>query len=69
MKREYSMCPILTAASIVSGAFPIKTAYKPGSCMWAMRKTEKGKDGKYRTVGYRCAMAPGSDRYVDLEES
>ena len=33
-----------------------------------MRKTAMGEDGRYRTVGYRCAMATGSDRYVDLKQ-
>lgn len=68
MKREETMCPILTAAIIASDARSCTVSCDPKRCMWAMRKTAMGEDGRYRTVGYRCAMATGSDRYVDLKQ-
>lgn len=67
MKEKESMCPLLTAAMIVTSG-PIKVDCIPSRCMWAMRKTAIGEDGKYHTVGYRCAVATGSDRYVEVDE-
>lgn len=62
MKQSKSLCQILTAAYM-------KVApCRPECCMWAMRKTAMGEDGQYRTVGYRCAVANGSDRYVEMGE-
>lgn len=81
MRSIETMCPILTAACIIYGGrwaevtaseninhgTGIKdAACNPCKCMWAMRKTAMGEDGRYHTVGYRCAIAPGSDRYVDV---
>lgn len=60
------MCPLMTAAMIARGSSG-GVYCDPGRCMWAMRKTALGDDGKWRTVGYRCAVAVGSDRYVDLD--
>lgn len=62
MKQEETICPILTAA------YMKLAPCRPDMCMWAMRKTAMGEDGQYRTVGYRCAVANGSDRYVEIEE-
>ena len=69
MKQHQAMCPILTAAMIISsGRLDLHARCHPDCCMWAMRKTAKGEDGRYRTVGYRCAIATGSDRYVEVDE-
>lgn len=68
MRSSETMCPILTAACIIyGGRWAEDAACNPCKCMWAMRKTAIGEDGKYRTIGYRCAVAQGSDRYVEME--
>ena len=67
MKREETMCPLLTAAYMVAHERCFTVACDPRRCMWAMRKSAMGEDGKYHTVGYRCAVATGSDRYVEAE--
>lgn len=69
MKQVKSLCPLFFAAVIQSGSSYVGLATcQPKCCMWAMRKTAMGEDGQYRTVGYRCAVANGSDRYVEIEE-
>ena len=69
MKQSETMCPLLAAAYMITEDKQFfSTACKPRHCMWAMRKTAMGEDGQYRTVGYRCAVANGSDRYVEIEE-
>lgn len=61
LDKYESMCPLLSASA------GFKKPCRPDCCMWAMRKTAMGDDGQYRTVGYRCAVANGSDRYVEME--
>lgn len=69
MKQNETMCPLLTAAYMIAkDKRYFTTTCDPRRCMWAMRKTAKGEDGKYHTVGYRCAVATGSDRYVEVDE-
>lgn len=68
MKREETMCPILTAAMVMGSIGPEMPVARcePDKCMWAVRTATKGKDGMFRTKGYRCAVAIGTDRLVEL---
>lgn len=69
MKVENSVCPLFLAAGAIAGISDTRF-YQclPSCCMWAVRKIKKGEDGKWHTVGYRCAIANGSDRYVEVEQ-
>lgn len=69
IERDESMCPILTAAQVITaGVKGLENCrYEhchTDSCMWAVRATAKGEDGRYHTVGHKCAIAVGTDRYV-----
>lgn len=67
MKVENSICPIMVAAAAIAGITDTRFySCSPRQCMWAMRKTAKNENGEWRTVGYRCAIANGSDRYVEV---
>ena len=74
MKQNETVCPLFFAALLQSPRIRLTKESvglmqcSPGKCMWAMRKTAMGEDGKYHTVGYRCAVATGSDRYVEVDE-
>ncbi len=63
MKREESMCPLLTAA------FGRRTACRPESCMMAAVHVEQeGYDGPVHVDGWQCGLAPGAGAVVGAED-
>lgn len=72
MNVEQTMCPILTAAQIIAAGVQGygDCRYEPchpDNCMFAVRATAKGEDGRYHVVGRKCVLAVGTDRYADID--